>query len=74
MYRVMTAALLIVLLASASAPAEIGAKVSTLSGNINIVTPSSFSGQVELETFSGSVKTSLPIMIKGGYFSRFSQK
>lgn len=50
---------------SPSSPAEIIADVVTSYGSIDFVTPPSFSGQLDLSTSFGSIKTSLPIMIKG---------
>ncbi len=50
---------------SPSSPAEIIADVVTSYGSIDFVTPPGFSGQLDLSTSFGSIKTSLPIMIKG---------
>lgn len=50
---------------SPSSPAEIIADVVTSYGSIDFVTPPNFSGQLDLSTSFGSIKTDLPIMIKG---------
>lgn len=50
---------------SSSTPAEITADVVTSYGNIDFATPPEFSGQVDLATSYGSIKTDLPIMVKG---------
>ena len=50
---------------SDSAPAEITANVVTSFGSIDFVAPPNFSGQVDLSTSYGSIKTDLPITITG---------
>lgn len=50
---------------SPSTPAEINANVTTSYGNIDFVTPPKFSGCVHLVTSYGSIKTDLPITVKG---------
>lgn len=50
---------------SPSAPPEINATVVTSFGSIDFVSPPNFSGQVELATSFGSIKTDLPITITG---------
>ena len=46
-------------------PADINANVTTSYGIINFVTPPKFSGQVDLATSYGSIKTDLPITVTG---------
>jgi hypothetical protein len=55
---------------SDSAPAEIQANVSTSYGSIDFTAPSGFAGQVELATNYGSIKTDLPIVVKGKISSK----
>ena len=55
---------------SDTAPAQIRANVSTSYGNIDFTAPSGFTGQVELATSYGSVKTDLPIVVKGKISSK----
>jgi len=50
---------------SESAPSEIDAEAVTSYGSVDFVTPTGFSGQVELSTGYGSIKTELPITIIG---------
>ena len=47
------------------APAEITANVVTSYGSIDFVTPPDFTGQVDLSTGFGSIRTDLPITISG---------
>lgn len=51
-------------------PAQIQANVSTSYGNINFTAPSGFTGQVQLATSYGSIKTDLPIVVKGKISSK----
>jgi len=55
---------------SDSGPAEIQAYVSTSYGSIDFTAPPGFTGQVELATNYGSVKTDLPILVKGKISSK----
>ena len=55
----------IAIVCSDSTPAEIKANVVTSFGSIDFVAPPGFSGQVELATNFGSIKTNLPITITG---------
>jgi len=55
---------------SDSGPAEIQAYVSTSYGSIDFTAPPGFAGQVELATNYGSVKTDLPILVKGKISSK----
>lgn len=50
---------------SAATPPEISADVVTSYGDIRFTTPPGFAGQVDLETSFGSIKTDLPILVKG---------
>jgi DUF4097 and DUF4098 domain-containing protein YvlB len=50
---------------SESAPSEIDAEAVTSYGSIDFITPPGFTGQVELSTGYGSIKTGLPITIIG---------
>jgi len=50
---------------SDTAPAQIQANVSTTYGSIDFTAPTGFTGRVELATSYGSVKTELPIVVKG---------
>ena len=50
---------------SGKASAEIRAEVGTSYGSIDFAAPSGFTGQVELATNHGSIKTDLPITVKG---------
>ncbi|MHC4424581.1 MAG: DUF4097 family beta strand repeat-containing protein [Planctomycetota bacterium] len=50
---------------SDSTPAEIVASLVTSYGSIDFVVPPDFSGQVDLSTGYGSIKTDLPITISG---------
>jgi len=50
---------------SGSCPADVAAKVSTSYGNIDFAVPTGFAGEVEMSTSCGSIKTELPITIKG---------
>ncbi len=52
------------------APAKIQANVSTSYGNIDFTAPPGFTGQVELATSYGSIKTDLPIVVKGKISSK----
>ena len=52
------------------APAEIQAVVSTSYGSIDFTAPPGFTGQVELATSHGSVKTDLPITVQGKISSK----
>lgn len=47
------------------APPETQVNVSTVYGNIDFTAPPGFTGQVELATRFGSIKTDLPILMKG---------
>jgi len=51
-------------------PAQIRANVSTSYGNIDFTAPRGFTGQVELATSYGSIKTDLPIVVKGKISSK----
>jgi len=44
---------------------EIDADIATSYGNIEFATPPGFSGRVDLETSFGSIRTDLPITVKG---------
>jgi len=46
-------------------PSEINAEAITSYGNIDFVTPQGFTGQVELATSYGSIRTDLPITVIG---------
>jgi DUF4097 and DUF4098 domain-containing protein YvlB len=48
----------------ATAP-EINADITTSYGDVDFKTPPGFAGQVDLETSFGSIKTDLPITVKG---------
>jgi len=50
---------------SPSAPAELNADIGTSYGSIDFVAPPKFSGQVDLRTGYGSIKTDLPITVRG---------
>ena len=50
---------------SDSAPAEMVANVATSYGSIDFVSPPGFTGWVDLATSFGSIKTDLPITVKG---------
>jgi len=50
---------------SPSTPPEINANVVTSYGNIDFSAPPEFSGEIDLSTSYGSIKTDLPILVKG---------
>ncbi len=50
---------------SPSAPADVTADASSISGSVSVVAPSSFAGQVEMSTTSGSVRCDLPLLVQG---------
>jgi len=50
---------------SSSTPPEITADVVTSYGSIDFVTPPNFSGQLDLSTSFGSIKTDLPVEVTG---------
>lgn len=50
---------------SPATPPEINANISTSYGSIEFLTPPEFSGFVDLTTSYGSIKTDLPITVKG---------
>jgi len=52
---------------SPSTPAEINANVTTSYGSIDFETPPGFAGEVDLTTSFGSIKTDLPITVKGDF-------
>jgi DUF4097 and DUF4098 domain-containing protein YvlB len=52
------------------APGQTQANVSTSYGNIDFTAPPGFTGQVELATSYGSIKTDLPIVVKGRISSK----
>jgi len=52
------------------APAETQTNVSTSYGSIDFTAPPGFAGQVELATNYGSIKTDLPIVVKGKISSK----
>lgn len=51
-------------------PGQIQANLSTTYGNIDFTAPPGFAGQVELATNYGSIKTDLPIVVKGKISSK----
>jgi len=53
------------IICSGSTPAEITANVVSSYGSIDFVTPPEFTGQVDLSTSFGSIRTDLPITISG---------
>jgi DUF4097 and DUF4098 domain-containing protein YvlB len=53
------------IICSDSTPAEITANVVTSYGSVDFVTPPDFTGQVDLSTGFGSIRTDLPITISG---------
>jgi hypothetical protein len=55
---------------SDTAPAQIQTKVSTSYGSIDFTAPTGFTGRVELATSYGSVKTDLPIVVRGSISSK----
>lgn len=50
---------------SSSTPPEINANIVTSYGGIDFTTPPAFAGRVDLQTSFGSIKTNLPITVKG---------
>jgi len=50
---------------SPSAPADVTADVSSISGGVTVVAPSGFAGRVEMSTTSGSVHCDLPVTVQG---------
>ena len=50
---------------SQSSPPEIAANITTSRGNINLVPPPAFAGQINLDVSRGSINTNLPIKVKG---------
>jgi len=52
------------------APAKTQTNISTSYGNIDFTAPPGFAGQVELATNYGSIKTDLPIVVKGKISSK----
>jgi len=55
---------------SPSAPADVAASVSSISGNASVTAPSGFAGRVEMSTTSGSLHCDLPLTVQGRIGSR----
>jgi DUF4097 and DUF4098 domain-containing protein YvlB len=55
---------------SPSAPADVTASVSSISGNASVTTPPGFAGRVEMSTTSGSLHCDLPLTVQGRIGSR----
>ncbi len=53
-----------------SSPAEMTANINTSYGGIDFAAPAGFSGQAELSTSYGSIKSELPITVKGKISSK----
>jgi DUF4097 and DUF4098 domain-containing protein YvlB len=50
---------------SPSAPGDVTANVSSISGSVTVVAPSGFAGRVEMSTTSGTVHCDLPLQVQG---------
>ncbi len=55
---------------SPSAPGDVTAGASSISGSVTVAAPSGFAGRVEMSTTSGSVRCDLPLLVQGRMSTR----